>query len=98
MALIPPMFLDCVTAIGFRDAQAKINFGATGFLFGRLEKVGGAPGTTTYRVYLVTNRHVFEGSTVAVLRFNPQAGAGGSCPCVLASRSSSSGLLQPSIP
>ena len=75
MALIPPEFLDCVTAIGFRDAQATINFGATGFLFGKRTKVGATPDKNEYRVYLVTNRHVFEGSTVAVLRFNPQAGA-----------------------
>lgn len=74
MALIPPAFLDCVTAIGFRDAQGQTNFGATGFLFAKLVGDGATAGDKSYRIYLVTNRHVFEGSNVAVLRFNPQAG------------------------
>ncbi len=75
MALSPPFFLDCVTAIGFRDASGKTSFGATGFLYGKLTQKGAAGAQTLYRVYLVTNRHVFEGRNVAVLRFNPQAGA-----------------------
>jgi len=74
MALIPPFFLDCVTAIGFRDQSGKLAFGATGFLYGRLHTLGETPDKSRYHVYLVTNRHVFQGSSAAVLRFNPAAG------------------------
>lgn len=72
--MIPGFFLDCVTAIGFRDEQGNVSFGATGFLYGVYMGEGDEPGQSHFRVYLVTNRHVFEGSTAAVLRFNPQVG------------------------
>lgn len=75
MALIPPFFLDCVTAIGFRDLTDQIAFGATGFLFGKMTKPQAAPEQNEYHIYLVTNRHVFEGKRSGVLRFNPTAGA-----------------------
>jgi len=74
VALIPPAFLDSVTAIGFRDDQGQMGYGATGFLFAKLVRAGETPEETLYRIYLVTNRHVFEDSNVAILRFNPQAG------------------------
>lgn len=75
MALVPPFFLDCVTAIGFRNTSNEPVYGATGFLFGKLTKQGPAPEAREYRVYLVTNRHVFANQRTAVLRFNPSAGA-----------------------
>ncbi len=75
MALIPPAFLDSVTAIGFRDQKNQIAFGATGFLFGKMTKASAKPGENEYHIYLVTNRHVFEDQRNAVLRFNPVAGA-----------------------
>lgn len=62
------------TAIGFRSAKGEVSFGATGFLYGRLWQ-GPDPKGNLYRVYLVTNRHVFESQPQAVLRFNPKAGA-----------------------
>lgn len=68
-ANIPPFFLDCVVSIGYRGVQQEqeasgqqawrrrfIPMG-TGFLYGdHLPEVG----STSYRVYLVTNRHVIR--------------------------------------
>jgi S1-C subfamily serine protease len=73
MALIPPFFLDCVVAIGLLGRDGKRSYVATGFLYGHLiEPLVGEQ--KTYAVYLVTNRHVFEGSKRAFLRFNPEGG------------------------
>jgi hypothetical protein len=73
MALIPPFYLDCVVAIGFPGTGDKRNYQATGFLYGHfLEQM--ADQQKMYRVYLVTNRHVFEGEKNAFLRFNPEGG------------------------
>jgi hypothetical protein len=60
MALIPPFFLDCVVAIGFRDSKGTIAFSGTGFLVGRLDRESHAADTTKkpYRLFLATNRHV----------------------------------------
>lgn len=74
MALIPPGFLDCVTAIGFRSAEGDPSFTATGFLYGRPVSTEPPELEREYNVFLVTNRHVFEGRTRAVLRFNPAPG------------------------
>jgi len=86
-ALIPPYYLDCVVAIGRRvpveeNGRPVIENGrtkqtwepiASGFLFGELH--GEAPDKRKqYRVYLVSNRHVFKGQQQLVLRFNPQIG------------------------
>ncbi len=72
MALIPPFFTDCVAAIGTDDPEGEHRWIASGFLYGhRLNK--GENRERDYQVYLVTNRHVFEGLTKAYLRFNPQA-------------------------
>lgn len=70
MALIPPFCLDCVVAIGFPQGE-EITYGATGFLFGHLFKDGATPEEAIYNVYLITNRHVFQGQRIAFLRFNP---------------------------
>lgn len=71
MALIPPFFLDCVVAIGFRGNDATANYQATGFLYGRFDQQVDEH-NKNYRLYLVTNRHVFQGKEAAVLRFNPE--------------------------
>ncbi len=70
MALIPPFFLDCVVAIGF-VTNDEVRYAATGFLVGHLVGEGAEISDRKYRLYLVTNRHVFEGKDVAMLRFNP---------------------------
>ena len=75
MALIPPFFFDCVVAIGERAVDKHISFTATGFLYGKLVIKGESAETNQYRVYLITNRHVFEGRDAVVLRFNTLGGA-----------------------
>ncbi|MCI0483085.1 MAG: serine protease [candidate division NC10 bacterium] len=72
MALIPPFFLDCVTAIGLPGPDGNPRYTATGFLYGRFEKQEG-PEEKLYRIYLVTNRHVFKDASIAYVRFNPEA-------------------------
>ncbi len=75
MALIPPFFLDCVVAVGFRDAAGSIDFGATGFLYARAKSLEPPEEERLYSFYLVTNRHVVSGREEAVLRFNPLPGS-----------------------
>jgi len=70
MALIPPFFLDCVVAIGFDAAKGERNYVATGFLYGDFLKREGED--RFYYLFLVTNKHVFEGAEAAWLRFNPE--------------------------
>ena len=72
MALIPPFFLDCVVAIGFATND-EVRYVATGFLVGHLVENAPEIKNRKYRVYLVTNRHVFKGRNIAKLRFNPSA-------------------------
>jgi hypothetical protein len=72
MALIPPFALDCVVAIGFASKDGKLQYTATGMLYGQFLGQAGAD-RKTYRVFLVTSRHVLENKTQAYLRFNPRA-------------------------
>ncbi len=74
MALIPPFFLDCVVAVGFPDEDGRKKWSASGFLYGKLVEEGSAK-EKTYEIFLVTNRHVFEGLESAFVRFNPKADA-----------------------
>jgi S1-C subfamily serine protease len=76
MALIPPFFLDCVVAVGFPDEDGEKKWSASGFLYGKLVEKGSAKAKDkTYEIFLVTNRHVFEGLDSAFVRFNPEADA-----------------------
>ena len=69
MALIPPIFMDCVVALGTRD-NGKKKWIASGFLYGHfLRKL--TEEQNQYLVYLVTNRHVFNKLDSAFVRFNP---------------------------
>lgn len=72
MALIPPFFLDCVVAIGFPETAGSKKWNASGFLYGKLVEDESAE-EKTYELFLVTNRHVFEGHEKAFIRFNPKA-------------------------
>jgi S1-C subfamily serine protease len=72
MTLLSPDFLDAVVALGFPDADEQINWSATGFFVGR-EYTRTEGDQKMYRLFLVTNRHVFEGSTTAKVRINPGA-------------------------
>src|SRR5947207_2712006 len=69
MALIPPFFLDCVVAIGLELSPGQRRYVATGFLYGwKLPDED-----DSYRLILVTNKHVFAGHSTVWLRFNPDA-------------------------
>lgn len=75
MALLPSQFLDSVVSIG-TIISGNFKALATGFLLGF--KVGEADkeGKTPYKIFLVTNRHVFSDYKQVVLRFNlTQAGS-----------------------
>lgn len=71
MALIPPFFFDCVVAIGQQDADTSISWIGTGFLFGKFIKTD-SDNIKTYKVYLVTNRHVLKERNSILVRFNAQ--------------------------
>ncbi len=72
MALIWEYFFDTVVALGIPQADDSVKYIATGFLYGypagKNEK-----GQEAYWVFLVTNRHVIEGATDILVRFNAQA-------------------------
>ncbi len=59
MAIIPPYFLNTVVALGIGTVDNPM-FNATGFLYRHPNN----------QLYLVTNRHVMEGSTSMIARFN----------------------------
>ncbi len=59
MALIPPFFLDCVVAIGKQSAKGERLWIASGFLYAYYLGPGLAGGEKSYRVFLISNRHVF---------------------------------------
>ncbi len=70
-ALVPPFFLDCVVAIGITNREGTKQWIASGFLYGDLiEKISETE--SRYRIYLVTNRHIFEGRKKVSVRFNPE--------------------------
>ncbi len=72
MALFSTTHLDCVVAIGKTDPDGKTQWFASGFLMGRFIKKRDDT-TSSYNVYLVTNRHVVDGLKSIQLRFNPKA-------------------------
>ena len=71
MALLPPFFLDCVVALGSDDEHGKKQWVASGFLYGEFQAKT-SDTEKTYRVYLVTNRHVVADMNKLYMRFNPE--------------------------
>lgn len=71
MALIPPFYLDCVTAIGTVAPNGKPRWIASGFFYGHLAR-NLQGDQREYLVYLITNRHVFEGMNSCLVRCNPR--------------------------
>jgi S1-C subfamily serine protease len=69
MALLPPSDLDSVVSIGTQEGE-KFRPLATGFLVGFLTGEKNDKGEQLYRIFLVTNRHVFVGKREVLLRFN----------------------------
>lgn len=60
MALIPPFFLSAVVALGMPSRDGTAQYNATGFLYGCPTGETNNEGQKTYRIFLVTNRHVFQ--------------------------------------
>lgn len=73
MALIWEYFFDTVVALGIPQADNSVQYIATGFLYG-YPAGKNKEGQETYWVFLVTNRHVIEGTTDILVRFNAQTG------------------------
>lgn len=63
MAIIPQVYLDSVVSIGVRDNAKKIHWIGTGFFVGRDSNEEGK-----VVPLLVTNKHVFEGKDIVVIR------------------------------
>src|SRR5690349_13663966 len=70
MSLLPPNSLECLVAIGAPGKDGGIQYDSTGFLYGLDIGPGKEANSRTFRIYLVTNRHVFDGRERAWLRFN----------------------------
>lgn len=66
MALLPPFTLDAVVAIGRENPDGSNSWIGTGFLYGKKPQKD-AEG---YRIWLVTNKHVLEGLTDVIVKFN----------------------------
>lgn len=76
MALIPPQYLDTVVAIGVLNMvenKPQSNWVGTGFLVGDLVKINpDNSNEKSYRIFLVTNKHVIGNLRSLIIRFNPQ--------------------------
>lgn len=87
MALIPPQYLNAVVSIelGKSNKSEKENTTiATGFLYGKLISKNKKENTSTYRIFLLTNRHVFQDDNgqlleKVLLRFNLTEKRGTKC-------------------
>lgn len=79
MARLLPAYLDAVVSIEVGSIDKTVPV-ATGFLFGRKAREKDGAGNDLYRIFLVTNRHVFEDGGKdeylkrAFLRFNVTGG------------------------
>jgi hypothetical protein len=72
MALLPPGFLDAVVAVGVRESSGDPQWAASGFFYFVVQTRGESE--IFGHVYLVSNRHVFEGlGEDAIVRVNPEA-------------------------
>jgi S1-C subfamily serine protease len=73
MAVIPPLFTNCVVAIGQKDQTGAVRWVASGFFYGKMTKAHEDPQKREYGVYLVTNKHVLANQTEIFVRVNPTA-------------------------
>lgn len=74
MALLHPLHLKTVIAIGTLNKRQKFVCNATGFLVGFLAKNSKDPTKRRYHIFILTNRHVFDGKDGVHLRFNTRDG------------------------
>lgn len=71
MALIPPIFMEAVFALGVPE-NGKVTWSASGFLYGQLVSHPRIkPKNQKYLYGLVTNKHVLEGKSLIFVRLNP---------------------------
>ena len=79
MALIPPNYLNTVVALGGPSQDGSMQYTATGFLYGHPTGITDENGQPRYRLFLITNRHVFErasaNGTQLHARFNRHMGS-----------------------
>lgn len=75
MALLNKLHLNALVSIETKDANNYKPI-ATGYLVGFLHKKSKDPKKRTYRVFLITNRHVFEDKERVWLRFNKKDSGG----------------------
>ncbi len=82
MALLPPMYLNTVVALGCPGDNQEIKYSATGFLYAYPTGEVDEEGEKTFWTFLVTNRHVFETifqhSEILSSRFNKLDATGSS--------------------
>lgn len=76
MALFNRQHLKAVVLIENQVGKNKFRSIATGFLIGFILNNDLDPQKRTYRIFLVTNRHVFEGSEILWLRFDKKENSG----------------------
>ena len=80
MALIPPFYRKTVVALGDLKNDGSINYHSTGFLYGWPTGDLDTAGLELQRVFLVTNRHVFQGANDRnanlIARLNATDGSG----------------------
>jgi len=69
-ALIPPHYLNSVVAIGVRTNKNTISWIGTGFLFGKFISQT-SDQISKYHIFLVSNKHVFQGKNDIYIKFNP---------------------------
>lgn len=74
MALLNPPHLKTVIAIGALNRRGKFVCNATGFLVGFLARNSKDATKRQYYLFIVTNRHVFDGKDGVHLRFNTRDG------------------------
>jgi hypothetical protein len=67
MAVIPPFYLDCVVSIGIPHNE-QTNWTGTGFIVGRFFEM--LEGKKSYKLFLVTNKHVLQDKNDIVIRFS----------------------------
>ncbi|MDD5639119.1 MAG: serine protease [Candidatus Pacebacteria bacterium] len=70
MALLNPLYLKSLVAIGTIDKKGKFICNASGFLIGFIAKHSKYPKKRRYWVFLATNRHVFKDKEDIYLRLN----------------------------
>lgn len=70
MALLPPFFLHTVAAIGIGDDPTSRVWIGTGFLFGKLVELPKEKDKKSWRIWLITNKHVLAGLKHVYVKFN----------------------------